>query len=89
MAIGAGRWRILRQLLVEAIVISTFGVRAHVASPGWPLLAWLAGIRHQIPYKVPSAAAAVVDPVAFLISVLAGVVFGLMPLRQIFKTDPK
>jgi hypothetical protein len=26
--------------------------------------------------------------IAFLISVLAGVVFGLMPLRQIFKTDP-
>ena len=25
---------------------------------------------------------------AFLISVLAGVVFGVMPLRQIFKTDP-
>ena len=25
---------------------------------------------------------------AFLVSVLAGVLFGVMPLRQIFKTDP-
>jgi len=43
MAIAAGRWRILARSLVEAIVISTSGVRAHVAS-SWMAITGLAGL---------------------------------------------
>jgi predicted permease len=89
MAIGAGRWRILRQLLVEAIVISTFG-GACACGLAWMALAGLAGwhppTRFPIKFQVLPQPSLIL--VAFLISVLAGVVFGLTPLRQIFKTDP-
>ncbi len=89
MAIGAGRWRILRQLLVEAIVISTFG-GACACGLAWMAITGLAGwhppTRFPIKFQVLPQPSLIL--VAFLISVLAGVVFGLMPLRQIFKTDP-
>jgi predicted permease len=89
MAIGAGRWRILRHLLVEAIVISTFG-GACACGLAWLALTGLAGwhppTRFPIKFQVLPQPSLIL--VAFLISVLAGVVFGLMPLRQIFKTDP-
>jgi predicted permease len=89
MAIGAGRWRILRHLLVEAIVISTFG-GACACGLAWlaltGLAAWHPPTRFPIKFQVLPQPSLIL--VAFLISVLAGVVFGLMPLRQIFKTDP-
>jgi predicted permease len=89
MAIGAGRWRILRQLLVEALVISIFG-GACACGLAWMALTGLAGwhppTRFAIKFQVLPQPSLIL--VAFLISVLAGVVFGLMPLRRIFKTDP-
>jgi predicted permease len=90
MAIGASRWRILRQILVEALVISILGGVCAC------ILAWMAlsGLANwQAPTTFPLKFLAVMPQpslvlIAFLISVLAGVLFGVMPLRQIFKTDP-
>jgi predicted permease len=90
MAIGASRWRILRQILVEALVISILGgVCACILA--WMALSGLA--TWQAPTTFPLKFLAVMPQpslvlIAFLISVLAGVLFGVMPLRQIFKTDP-
>jgi predicted permease len=89
MAIGAGRWRIIRQLLVEAIVISIIG-GACASGLAWMALTGLANwhppTRFAIRFQVLPEPSLIL--VAFLISFLAGVMFGLMPLRQIFKTDP-
>jgi predicted permease len=89
MAVGSSRWRILRQLLVEAVVISTFG-GACACGLSWMALTGLAGwhppTRFPIKFRVLPEPSLIL--MAFLISVLAGVIFGLMPLRQIFKTDP-
>ena len=89
MAIGSSRWRILRQLLVEAFVISIFG-GACACSLAWMALTGLANwhppTRFALKFQVLPQPSLVM--MAFLISVLAGVVFGLMPLRQIFKMDP-
>ena len=90
MAIGSSRWRVVRQILVEAIVISIIGGACACG------LAWLAltGLANWHPPTEYPLGFHVVMPqpsltvMAFLISVLAGVVFGVMPLRQIFKTDP-
>jgi predicted permease len=90
MAIGASRWRILRHLLVEASVISVIG-GACACGLAWIALTGLAGWHppSRFPFKfhvlLPQPSLILM---AFLISVLAGVLFGLIPLRQIFKTDP-
>ena len=90
MAIGSSRWRVIRQILVEAFVISILGGACACA------LAWMAitGLANWHPPTEYPLSFHVVMPqaslflMAFLISVLAGVLFGVMPLRQIFKTDP-
>jgi predicted permease len=89
MAIGSSRWRILRQLLVESFVISILG-GACACGLAWMALTGLAS--WHPPTRYPMRFFVLPQPslilMAFLISVAAGVVFGVMPLRQIFKTDP-
>jgi predicted permease len=89
MAIGSSRWRILRQFLVEAFVTSIFG-GACACSLSWIALTGLAGWHPptRFPFKFHVLPQPSLILMAFLISVLAGVLFGVMPLRQIFKTDP-
>ena len=89
MAIGSSRWRILRQVLVEAFLISILGgacacVLAWIALTG--LATWHPPTDY--PMKFPVLPQPSLILMALLISVLAGVLFGVMPLRQIFKTDP-
>jgi predicted permease len=89
LAIGSSRWRILRQVLVEALVISTFG-GACACGLAWMALTGLAGWHppSRFPFKFQVLPQPSLILVAFLVSVLAGVLFGMIPLRQIFKTDP-
>jgi predicted permease len=88
MAIGSSRWRILRQILVEAFVISILG-GACACGLAWMALTGLAS--WHPPFDYPIKFTVLPQPslilMALLISVLAGVLFGVMPLRQIFKTD--
>jgi predicted permease len=89
MAIGAGRWRILRGVVIEAVAISILG-GACACGLAWMALTALAN--WHPPTQFPMRFFVLPQPslilIAFLISLLAGIVFGLMPLRQIFKTDP-
>jgi predicted permease len=89
LAIGSSRWRILRQVLVEALAIAALG---GVCAFG---LAWmtLTGLASwHPPSRFPFEFRVLPQPslilVTLLISMLAGLFFGVMPLRQIFKTDP-
>lgn len=90
MAIGSSRWRIVRQILAEAIVTSILG-GACACALAWMALTGLANWHPPSEYPMTFFA---IQPqpslilMGLLISVLAGVVFGVMPLRQIFKTDP-
>jgi predicted permease len=90
MAIGSSRWRIVRQILVEAIIISIFG-GACASVLAWTALTGLANWHPPTEYPMRLFA---VQPqpslilIGLLISLFAGVLFGVMPLRQIFKTDP-
>jgi len=89
MAIGSSRWRILRQVLVEALAISIFGGAcacglAWIALTG--LTAWHPPTDFPIKFSVLPQPSLI--PMALLVSLLAGAVFGAMPLLQIFKTDP-
>ncbi len=89
MAIGSSRWRIIRQLLVEAVVISLCG-GACACVLAWLGLSGLADWHppSRFPFKFQVMPQPSLILIALLISVVAGVIFGVMPLRQIFKTDP-
>jgi predicted permease len=88
IAIGSNRWHILRQLLVEAILISIAGgiMGAAVAR------SLLGALSHWQPFgDFPThfliAPDARVYLVAMALSLLSGLLFGLLPARQIWKTD--
>ena len=89
MAVGSSRWRVVRLVLVEALLISVMG-GACACALSWMALNGLATWHPQTEYPVRFS----VQPqpslilIAFLISLAAGAVFGVMPLRQIFKADP-
>ncbi len=89
MAIGSSRWRIVRQILVEAFLISMAG-GACACWLSWIALTGLANWHPPTDYPIhfsvlpqPSLLA-----MALVTSVLAGLLFGMMPLWQIFKADP-
>jgi predicted permease len=90
MAIGSSRWRIVRQILAEAVAISILG-GACACGLAWMALNGLANWHPPTEYPMKFFA---VTPqpslilMGLLVSVFAGVLFGVMPLRQIFKADP-
>jgi macrolide transport system ATP-binding/permease protein len=89
LAIGSSRWRIVRQVFVEALMISICG-GACACGLAWMALTGLAD--WHPPTRYPIKFAVLPEPslilMGLLMSVLAAALFGAMPLRQIFKTDP-
>ena len=78
-ALGAGRGRLVRQLMVESVVLSLTGGAAGVLLGFW-------GVRYlmtAVPGSLPRAAAVHMDAAvlafSFGLSVLAGVLFGTVP----------
>jgi len=82
LAVGARARDILSQFLVEATILSAVGGAIGVALG----LAGAYGVAHaiQIPYVVPGRAI----PVAFSVSVLIGVIFGVFPARRASRMNP-
>ena len=89
LAIGASRGRLVRQLLVESLLLGGLGAAAGVAVAYWTVTL----LRSAIPdgFPIPTVAAAGVDPrvLAFAVaSALAGAVgFGLAPALRASGTD--
>ena len=87
-ALGAGSWRIVRQVLTESLVISFAGglLGVGLAAAAVRLLVAAA------PVDVPRLDEVQLDPrallFAFAVSVLAGLLFGLIPAWRAGRSDP-
>jgi len=86
-ALGAGRWRVIRQLLIEAIVLTGLGTVGGVA------LAWF-GVRQLLalaPDNIPRADTVAIDLVVVsftaIIALTAAIVFAVVPAVSAFRVD--
>ena len=90
LALGAGRLRLLRQLFTEAGLLSIVGGAAGI----WGSVALLHGLSLWRPAsKWPEMHVAVnpdanVYGVAVLMTLVSGLLFGAVPVRQVIHTDP-
>ncbi|MGD0367643.1 MAG: FtsX-like permease family protein, partial [Acidobacteriaceae bacterium] len=89
MALGSRRGLILRQLLTEAVLISLLGGLVGLLG-GIGILRWLSAWEPvpNIPINVPVNPDVWTYVVAFALAVLSGLLFGIVPVRQVLKADP-
>jgi len=88
LAMGAGRLRLVRQLLTESLLLATAGGIAGIALASW-LLSFLVG---SIPQRVGALGLEArldgrVLVFAFVLSLITGVLFGLLPALRATRTD--
>lgn len=82
LALGASRWRLIRQFLTESILLSAIGGLVGL------LLSFVAlmVLRSFIPNEISQAAEITIDAkvlgFTFLVSILTGLIFGLAPATQ-------
>jgi predicted permease len=81
-SLGAGRLRLVRQMLTESILLALAGAAAGVLAAAWPLHLLQAVKSLPIPRANPIQVDGTVLLVAVGLSVLAGVLFGLAPALQ-------
>ncbi|HWC97157.1 MAG TPA: ABC transporter permease [Candidatus Sulfopaludibacter sp.] len=86
-ALGAGRWRLVRQMLAESLLLAALGC-------GLGALLAMGGVRALVallPAGFPRAAAIHVNGVVFAftaaVGLLTGIVFGLVPALQSSRAD--
>jgi putative ABC transport system permease protein len=86
-ALGAGRWRVVKQMLAEAVLLTAIGVGVGVA------LAWIA-IRELLaiaPANLPRPETIRIDPVVLMfaagIALAAAFGFGMVPAWSAFRMD--
>ena len=89
LALGSSRRRILRQLLTEAMLVSLAGGAAGLLG-AVVLLRWLS-LWHPLssfPANVPVNPDVNVFGFAVLLALVSGVLFGIVPVRQVLRADP-
>ncbi len=88
LSIGAGRFRLMRQLLTESVILALAGGVA-----GFVFSYWLASVVWTQKFPVPMPLDASFRPdltvllLALAVAVLAGIAFGLAPALHITRTD--
>jgi predicted permease len=86
-ALGASRGRIVRQLLIESVVLSLAGGLLGIAVAGFALHALLAALPHNLPRSGNIGLHWPVLLFTLLTSMVVGVLFGLVPALDSAKSD--
>jgi putative ABC transport system permease protein len=86
-ALGAGRWRIVRQLLTESILIAALGGVVGLLLGAWALRAFVLLGAENIPRLNEVALDGRVIAVMIAVTTLAGIIFGLAPAFQSARLD--
>ncbi len=86
-AIGASRWRIVRQLLVEAVVISCTGAVLGVAASYWLAKLPLLLSPDSFPPESVVRINAPILAFAVALALLCGILFGLVPALRLSRRD--
>jgi predicted permease len=89
LALGSSRQRILRGLFTEAMLISLVGGAAGL----WVSVVFLHWLSHwqpfgNFPVHTPVNPDATVYGVALLLTLVSGLLFGAVPVRQVLRTNP-
>ncbi|HVZ82718.1 MAG TPA: ABC transporter permease [Terracidiphilus sp.] len=89
LALGSPRKLILRQIMTEAVLISVIGGAVGLAG-GIVILRGLSAWQPipNVPINVPVNPDVRTYAVALVLAVASGVLFGMMPIRQVLRTDP-
>ena len=89
LALGSRRGLILRQMLTEALLVSLAGGALGLAG-GVAILRWLSAW-HPIPdtlINIPVNPDAATYLVALALALVSGLLFGIVPVRQVLRADP-
>jgi predicted permease len=88
LALGAGRWDLLRQLMVESLLLSALGGLAGLLVAGWTLDVIMGILPAELGRSTLSTSMDWrVLAFSFALSVLTGILFGLAPAMQSLRPD--
>jgi putative ABC transport system permease protein len=86
-ALGAGRWRLARQLMVESLLLAAAGTLLGIVFAWWSIQV----LRTSMPDGVPRVTQIAMDlrvlGAAATLSVLTGILFGVLPAWQLSRPD--
>jgi predicted permease len=87
VALGASRWRLVRQLMTEAMVVSMLGGAAGLVAASLLLGAlnrWQSPPYGQVAVSVDTG----VYLAALILTLVSGLLFGMIPARQVWQSSP-
>ena len=88
LALGASRWRLVRQALTENVILALAGAAAGLASTGLTMRALISLLPANLPHLDQIAVNARVLAFTVIAASAAGIAAGLLPIGQMRRVDP-
>ena len=86
-ALGASRWRLVRQLLIESLVLSAAGTMGAIALASWAVQLLRASMPENLPRVTTIALDERVLAAAAGLALVTGILFGIVPALQLSRPD--